>query len=407
MTVVLFWLPILAQALEPSEIVVVANSSVSGSVDLARYYMEKRGIPRDHLVRIRTTNKEFCSRDTYNNEIATPIRDFLKERVNQASIRCLVTMYGVPLRINPHAWTKQGKRELEDLQEERAAIQKRLDELKPEASSESVELKPRLAALDKNIEDLNKKDDRAAVDSELSLLLRESYLVKSWVPNPYFQGFQLQSLPVPKKDVLFVARLDASTPKIVRRMIDDGLAVEAAGLKGTAYIDARWPKVEKAKPNAKTNAYQLYDNSLHKAAEKIAALSKMPLVVNDKQELFQKGEAPDAALYSGWYSVNHYVDAFDWKQGAVGYHIASGECVTLRQGTSEAWCKMMLEDGVAATVGPVGEPYLQAFPPPELFFGLLLDGYYSLVEVYFLSVPYLSWQMILVGDPLYRPFKNQ
>ena len=63
--------------------------------------------------------------------------------------------------------------------------------------------------------------------------------------------------------------------------------------------------------------------------------------------------------------------------------------------------------GVAATLGPVGEPYLQAFPPPELFFSLLTDGYYTLVEVYFLSLPYLSWQMILVGDPLYRPFKTK
>ena len=67
----------------------------------------------------------------------------------------------------------------------------------------------------------------------------------------------------------------------------------------------------------------------------------------------------------------------------------------------------MLEDGAAATVGPVSEPYLQAFPVPEVFFGTLLDGYYTLAETYFLSLPYISWQMVLVGDPLYRPFKNK
>ena len=66
---------------------------------------------------------------------------------------------------------------------------------------------------------------------------------------------------------------------------------------------------------------------------------------------------------------------------------------------------MMLEDGVAATIGPVGEPYLQAFPVPEIFFSYLIDGYLSLAECYLLSLPYLSWQMVLVGDPLYRPFK--
>ncbi len=50
----------------------------------------------------------------------------------------------------------------------------------------------------------------------------------------------------------------------------------------------------------------------------------------------------------------------------------------------------MLEDGAAATIGPVAEPYVQGFPLPEIFFGMLLDGYYTLSESYILSLPYLS-----------------
>jgi hypothetical protein len=30
----------------------------------------------------------------------------------------------------------------------------------------------------------------------------------------------------------------------------------------------------------------------------------------------------------------------------------------------------------------------------------------SLLEVYFQSTPYLSWRQILIGDPLYTPFKK-
>jgi uncharacterized protein (TIGR03790 family) len=97
------------------------------------------------------------------------------------------------------------------------------------------------------------------------------------------------------------------------------------------------------------------------------------------------------------------VDAFEWEPGAVGYHIASSECATLK-GDSQVWCKRMLEEGAAATLGPVDEPYVQAFPLPELFFGLLLEGHLSLAEVYALATPYWSWKMVLVGDPLYRPF---
>jgi len=201
---------------------------------------------------------------------------------------------------------------------------------------------------------------------------------------------------------LMVARLDAPSVDIVRRMIDDSLAIDAAGLNGTAYIDARYTKPD---PQKKLEGYAFYDNSLHLAAERIKSSRMMPVVVNDKAELFQAGEAPNAALYCGWYSLSRYVDAFDWQRGAVGYHIASGECGTLRSGTSQGWCKRMLEDGAAATVGPVSEPYVTAFPVPEIFFPVLIDGYYTLAEAYFLSLPYLSWQMVLVGDPLYRPFK--
>ena len=31
-------------------------------------------------------------------------------------------------------------------------------------------------------------------------------------------------------------------------------------------------------------------------------------------------------------------------------------------------------------------------------------GKLSLAECYLLSLPYLSWKMVLIGDPLYRPF---
>jgi uncharacterized protein (TIGR03790 family) len=203
-----------------------------------------------------------------------------------------------------------------------------------------------------------------------------------------------------KSDVLFVARLDGPTAAIVKRIIDDSIAAEKTGLTGKAYFDARWKRPEKKK----LDGYGFYDASLHAAAELISKAKLMPVIVNDQEALFQSGECPDAALYCGWYRLAHYVDAFQWRKGSVGYHIASAEAATLRAGTSQVWCKRMLEEGIAATIGPVSEPYVQAFPVPEIFFHFLTDGYYSLVEAYFLSTRYLSWQMVLVGDPLYRPF---
>jgi len=62
--------------------------------------------------------------------------------------------------------------------------------------------------------------------------------------------------------------------------------------------------------------------------------------------------------------------------------------------------------GKGSSCYPVNEPYVQAFPIPEIFFGLLFEGRLTLAECYALSKPFLSWQMVLIGDPLYRPFKN-
>ena len=98
--------------------------------------------------------------------------------------------------------------------------------------------------------------------------------------------------------------------------------------------------------------------------------------------------------------------AFKWNKGAVGYHVASSEATTLKQPGANVWCKRMLEEGVAATLGPVAEPYLFSFPLPDQFFPLLMTGKLTLLEVYFLTVPQVSWMQILIGDPLYQPFKN-
>ena len=45
------------------------------------------------------------------------------------------------------------------------------------------------------------------------------------------------------------------------------------------------------------------------------------------------------------------------------------------------------------------------FYPVYILFEKLLNGE-TLVEAYYQSKPYNSWQMILIGDPLYTPFKK-
>ena len=58
-------------------------------------------------------------------------------------------------------------------------------------------------------------------------------------------------------------------------------------------------------------------------------------------------------------------------------------------------------------MGPVHEPYLSAFPRPDEFFVALLCGKYSLVECYYRTKPFNSWVMVLIGDPLYNPYRTK
>ena len=336
-----------ALALEPDEVLVIANRNAAKSRGLASFYMKQRQIPEENLVLLWITDRETCSREDYDKKVVPPVRRFLSAHPR---IRAVATVYGLPIRIDGRPGETRGKA------------------------------------------------TGAAFDSELSLVMHKGYDLGHWQPNPFYYGFRKQSLPIPRDEVMMVSRLDGPDAGTVRRIIRDSLEAEKKGITGKACIDARWPLPANEK---KLNGYAMYDASLHHTAALLKEKRMIPVILDETQDLFRKGSALPAALYCGWYSLGKYIDAFDWQKGAVGYHMASVECATLK-GHRSGWCKGMLENGAAATIGPVAEPYIQAFPVPEIFFGLLTEGILTLAEAYTVSLPFLSWQMMLVGDPLYR-----
>lgn len=63
-------------------------------------------------------------------------------------------------------------------------------------------------------------------------------------------------------------------------------------------------------------------------------------------------------------------------------------------------CPYLLE-GVTSATGQVYEPYLTFCPRPDILLPAYLSGC-NLAESFYLSIPALSWQNIVVGDPLCR-----
>jgi uncharacterized protein (TIGR03790 family) len=520
--------------LQPAEVAVIAARGNRQSEALAAYYVKARGIPAANLCVLDLPGEEVCPRDTWTWGIRPEVRKWLDENDPQRKLRCLVTTWGVPLKIGPAAvdaelrkyqqfleGERQQRHELlkklghqldaiavdvviagdapanedamvgdqkpsplelaqRDLEKHLQAAQARLAKIpdgeKPQAASvlqrcatlaggarvilqgieqqllitpDNSELRSQydvmrgraagllemqmlldqiplglqhdalvLAAIDRNsgllgtiqwldsqLEVVAKNETGASFDSELSLVLfPDDYQLLRWQPNYLSASYAASQWPV-AFPTLMVARIDAPTIALAKGLIDSALTTEVQGLQGKVYLDARGLDAPNEK-NVQPGSYADYDRALLQTAAGLKQQTTLEVMLNSGPELFQAGACPDAALYCGWYSLAKYVDAFDWQPGAVAYHLASSEASTLRDPGSEVWCKKLLEDGVAATIGPVYEPYLAAFPRPEQFFALLLQGDLTLVECYYRTLPSNSWMMTLIGDPLYRPFKN-
>ncbi|MFP4476159.1 MAG: hypothetical protein ACLFOY_11430 [Desulfatibacillaceae bacterium] len=66
-------------ALTRDDILVVANGEAWGSVALAHYYMERRNLDFDRLVRLSLPPREACSRGVYEKLVAEPVREAVKK----------------------------------------------------------------------------------------------------------------------------------------------------------------------------------------------------------------------------------------------------------------------------------------------------------------------------------------
>ncbi len=245
----------------------------------------------------------------------------------------------------------------------------------------------------------------ASLDSELAMSLRGDYKLQGAMNNPLYWKSRVRSAVSGRKPAcLMTGRIDGPSAALARKMIVDSIAVEKAGLKGVFYIDSGLPLRFASASN--TSGYRAYDNRLLRLNEFVSRRTNIKTVLDTSSKLFAPGKCPDAALYAGWYSLRRYVPAFTWNRGAVGWHTASFEAADLRNPKSRQWCPQMLINGVAGTAGAVDEPFLTAFPPPDEFYPLLLTGKYSIAECYWRTCPKVSWQMTLIADPLYNPFKN-
>jgi len=352
---------------DPASVAVLYNSTSPDSKDLAEFYAKARGIPADHLVGLDLPDSEEISRKDFNTKLRDRLireydrRDWwVRGRDDNGNlvpkskrIRILVCIRGIPSRI-------------------------------PKENAPAA--KPGEAP--------TPQSEEAAVDSELALLGVEGLPLAGPLKNPYFQSdrpFADTELPM-----TLVGRIDAPTRAICERMIRDAVETEATGLWGMTVLDlAR--KYEGAPEG---------DPALENIARAHRDLGLPVMVDRFPETLPSHFPLRDTAVYFGWYDWNvngPFINpAFRFKKGAIAVHLHSFSAAQLRD-PAKNWSAPLLARGAAVTLGNVYEPYLQMTHHFDIFQRRLLAGH-CVVEAAYMAIPVLSWQNLVLGDPLYRPF---
>ncbi|HTM12706.1 MAG TPA: TIGR03790 family protein [Bryobacteraceae bacterium] len=337
-------------------VLLLVNDNSLLSRDIAEYYARRRGVPRQNICRVKASTGEEISHEDYDRQIARPIGAFLRKNGLQESIYYIVTTAGVPLKISGAG----------------------------EGMSSSA----------------------AAVDSELALLYSDLKTGKPHrddgsIPNPFFAKRD-RPFSHPEYPIYLVTRLAAYDFDGVKGMIERSLA---ATNRGKFVLDLRGPDDESG------------NDWLRNAA---ILLPKDRVVLEETTEPVY-GQT-DVIGYASWGSNDRHHErrfpGFHWLPGGIVTEYVSTDGRTFVK-PPDSWTPSMdwshrsawfagspqsmladyIFEGASGASGHVYEPYLNMTPRPDL----LLPAYYSgrnLAESYYLAIPALSWQNVVVGDPL-------
>jgi len=342
-------------------VLVVYNASVSESRSVAEYYMGKRSIPQGNSCKIKTDATEIVQQDEFVSHVKNPIQKCL-EQVGKDKILYIVFSY-----LTPFVVTINGQNYALD-----SFIADVWDEFLPFRPAGQGDVQPYFGN----------------AQSEGNLYQR-------------FVSLSAYRESAGARHIYSVWRIDATTAALAKGLVDKALFAEAHGLSGKGCFDLTAPAQGLADSGYGAGNWDIY------RAEQFVRKAGFPILDDTHEQEFGTPPAPlrcdGAALYAGWYSLNHYNDAFTWNPGAIGIHLDSASALSTRGGAS--WVSNALIKGITVTSGAVAEPYLDNLPHPDQAFLYILEGA-NVGDAIPRSTRLLKWMILNAGDPLYRPFPN-
>ena len=358
-----------AEAQSTANVLLVVNNSSAASGTIGRYYAEHRGVPQDNICSITTAATESIARDLYVRQIEQPIWSCIASARAHDRILYIVLTKDVPIRISGTG---------------------------------------------------GRSGTNASVDSELTLLYRrrtgQAAPIAGFVSNPYFAGAapvtSIKPFTHESQDIYLVTRLDGYTVQDVLKLIDKGIA---PAKEGRFLLDQRAALVDSGG-----------DRWLRLAAERLRELGLGDRVVLEDSSKVLTKESSVLGYYS-WGSNDPAIGIRDFElqfvPGAIAGMFVSTDGRTFKEppatwrpsnegrresifgGSHQSLMADLIRAGVTGAAGHVDEPFLDATIRPEILFPAYASGR-NLAEAYYAAMPYLSWQTIVVGDPLCAPFPH-
>jgi uncharacterized protein (TIGR03790 family) len=356
--------PTRAQNPLAQRVLVVYDPTSSDSVNVANHYLAARGIPAANLCAISPSEvSTLLTWSAYVSEVQNPIQNCLNT-VGPNQILYIVLGYIRPFKLT----AQNGK----------------------------------VYAIDQYVADI--WNQYSATDAFPYPAQAHPYFAVNQAHGNSYQPFlslaayraQQGSL-----QIYSVWRLDGATAALAEGLVDKAIEAEQNGLTGQACLDlAHGPITKEFDAGVGSGDWELY------MAGVFAGEAGFSVTEDSNPQEFGTPPAPNcpnAALYSGWYSLDHYNNAFTWNAGAIGFHLDSLSAADPRAGSN--WSANAIQHGITVTSGAVAEPYLQGMAYPDGMFRNLFEGA-NVGDAFLRNEAWLKWMILNIGDPLYLPFSN-
>lgn len=345
---------------------VVYNAAYPDSVSVANYYASRRSIPSQNLCAISPAAADTVTWNQYLTTVKAPIQNCLNA-VGRTNILYIVFTYQTPYDVT---------------------------------SANGLTF----YAVDSYVADI--WDQYATQDfyPYPNLWQTHAYYQEAQNQGNFYQPFVSFADYRAQQNaqlIYSVWRLDAPTPELAKGLVDKAIAAENSGLTGQSCLDRNQGDITKIYDFD----YGEVEWDMHRAAQ-FSSQAGFAVTEDSNQEEFGTPPAPDcpnAAFYSGWYSLNHYNDAFTWNTGAIGWHIDSASAFNPRGGAN--WSANAIQKGITVTTGSVNEPLSTGLVREGGAFRDLFQGA-NVGDAFLRNTRWLKWVVLYLGDPLYQPFPN-